>query len=685
MAQPGIGASKLNPRRSQKIARAVQAALDKKNGGTASVDGAPPSATSVDPLEALDELLERPLAKVWTVDNLSPGARFVDFGGYDGPGEVAALPRRKRMGGAGDIHTSPPMAHTIHFQAGFFATLIRLAVWLSGIIRFFGGNFLDSLIGRNTTKRQAERLRRTLERLGPTFIKLGQQMSVRADVLPYEYCSELSKMLDKVPAFPTEQAVETIERAMGKKITEVFAIFDPTPIGSASLACVYQAYLKTGHKVAVKVRRPRIGQVLAGDMRALRWIMGLAELASLVRPGLTRNFLRELFDMLMEELDFNREARFTEIFRSRAQKQRLNFISAPRIYRDLSSEEVMVSEFVSGVFLWEILSAIDRNDTETLAQIAEQDIHPEQVARNMAELFNWESMESLLFHADPHPANIVVRPGSTIILLDFGSCGRFSSKIRRLFHQLHYYMNAEDVQGMVECSIAMLEPLPPIDVDRFTKEVEALYWELMYASKDEHSEWWEKASGVLWIRFAGIARSYNIPINLDTLRLFRATFLYDTVMFRLWKDLDLDEEYQRYFRKAGRRSKKRVQKQWRRRLFRGPTNKDYQRIEEFQRMGNQMLGRIQQFLDTPNHNFASVIGKAAYGATMFLRVILAGTVIHLVATIAVAIFSKWSGTEITMWSAFTQMVSTLPYQITVLVLGVIIIRKALMRFADIDV
>ncbi len=121
---------------------------------------------------------------------------------------------------------------------------------------------------RSSTQRSAERLRRTFEKAGPTFSKLAQQLSMRADMLPYEYCAELSKMLDRAATFPTEQAIETIERNLNRKLGDVFSAFDPTPIGSASLACVYQARLRTGERVAVKVRRPGIGLLIAADLRA---------------------------------------------------------------------------------------------------------------------------------------------------------------------------------------------------------------------------------------------------------------------------------------------------------------------------------------------------------------------------------------------------------------------------------
>jgi len=345
----------------------------------------------------------------------------------------------------------------------------------------------------------------------------------------------------------------------------------------------------------------------------------------------------------------------------------------------------MVSEFVPGIFLWEILNAIDQKDEETLAQIRARNIEPRIVAQNMAELFNWSSAESLLFHADPHPANVICRPGNTIVMIDFGSCGRFSSKIRRLYHQLHYYMHEEDVQGMVECSISMLEPLPPIDLDRFTKEVENLYWEHMYAAQDPHSEWWERASGVLWIRFAALAGRFQIPMNLDTLRLFRATFLYDTVMFRLWKDLDIDKEYQRYHRKMGKRSKKRMLIEIKKRFVKGPTNEDYQKAEELMRMGNQILARVQHVLDVPQHSFASVIGKAAYAASMLLYMLLFFGGVHFIAIVSITMYMNGTGQQIAMSEAFWWLTGQTPYQLLMLAMGTIILRKTILRFGDIDV
>ncbi len=653
-------------------------------------DGAPlTDGPQDDALAYLEELEGSALGQVWLNDPLV--ARDASQARPEAPpaepadGVIAALPRRVLIASGTPSQTNALRSHKVHFEASTAATIRRLFIWLWATLRYFVGTFRDSLRGNNTIDRRAVRLRLIMESLGPTFVKVGQQLSIRADLLPYAYCQELAKMLDKVAPFPTKYAIEAVERVTGKPIGKTFAVFDPTPVGSASLSCVYQAVRHSGERVAVKVRRPGIGPMLAADLQALDWIMQLAETMSFLRDGLTKNLRIELRSMLMEELNFHREARYTELFRRRAKKKKQDFVTAPRVHFDISGPDVIVTEFISGVFLSEIIGALDINDEAAIRAITGRGIDPVQVAKRMVLAFNWETLENLLFHADPHPANIVIKPDNTIVFIDFGSCGRFSSKTRRLWQQLHYYLNKEDVQGMVEASISILEPLPPIDIDRFTKQVEQLYWDWLYAMKDKNSEWWEKASGMMWISFVGITRRYNIPVNLDTLRLFRATFLYDTIMYRLWPDMDMDTEYQAYHTKAAKRAERRVRRAMRRRVEKGLQPDDYMRIEDMGRMFRQITGRLQHVLDTPRHNFTSMLGKAAYGASVALKLAAVGMGIHVFAVIAVSILSNVTDTHISLWETATSIVTSTGYQVVVLMILLVIIRKTLMRVEDIDV
>src|SRR5262245_56781697 len=186
----------------------------------------------------------------------------------------ATLARAKLLAGKRNkVSALPPRRHEVAFKANFFRSVGRLFLWTAGALWFLLGVLWDKLRRRNTEDTQARRLRMIIQRMGTTFIKFGQQLSMRLDILPYAYTRELAELLDSVPPFPTEQAIKIIERAAGAPLHQSYSKFDPQPIGSASVACVYQAVLMTGERVAVKVRRPGIGPKLAADLRALTWLL----------------------------------------------------------------------------------------------------------------------------------------------------------------------------------------------------------------------------------------------------------------------------------------------------------------------------------------------------------------------------------------------------------------------------
>ena len=217
---------------------------------------------------------------------------------------VRPMPRRKISHTFDGANVVLPRARRVFFKASILMTIGRLFVWLWGVIRFFSGNYFDVVMRRDTIQRRAVRLRSVFEDTGASFAKLGQQLSIRADLLPYAYCAELGKMLDRIPPFPTQIAIDIIERSLGRPLGEVFEVFDPVPIGSASLAVVFQAQLRTGERVAVKVRRPGIGPQIAADLRALDWLLIVAETLTIIPPGLTRRFREEFQTILFNEMNF---------------------------------------------------------------------------------------------------------------------------------------------------------------------------------------------------------------------------------------------------------------------------------------------------------------------------------------------------------------------------------------------
>jgi predicted unusual protein kinase regulating ubiquinone biosynthesis (AarF/ABC1/UbiB family) len=544
-----------------------------------------------------------------------------DFPGAMSAGEPDGVGRRNVPVPAGQVRPviAPPMARRQTFRTSIVGTLFRLVVWLLALVRYLAGTLGDALSYRNSVARRAKRLRHILESLGPTFVKLGQQLSVRADVLPYEYCAEFSEMLDSAPPFPVKEAMRVIEEETTRSLSSLFTTFVETPIGSASLACVYKAQLQSGDWVAVKVQRPGVGVQLASELRALGWLLKLGEWLTVLPSGFTRMLRSELSSMLLEELDFRREARNAEMFLKGAEEDKQDHVGAPRVYFDLSTDKLLVAEFVTGIFLTDLIRAVDSKDEATIARMRAQLVDPEIVARRLVLAVHWELLEGLLFHADPHPANILVQPGNKIVFIDFGSCGRLSGKTRRIWRHFYYAFCDKDVQGMAERAVAILEPVPRADIDAFTKEIEGMFWDWVHAMKSDHAEWWEKAGGIMWMRFTGMARRYGVPITPDVLRIFRATFLYDTTIFRLWVSLDQVEEFREYHREAGKRARKRVHRAIAKRLHRGLTKNDYVRIENLNRMAGQILQRVQHYLDIFEPGFMRVIGKLAFVATLVLR------------------------------------------------------------------
>ncbi len=600
------------------------------------------------------------------------------------PGDRTPLPRRPTFKAGAYGAGPPPLRNRLVLKASTAATLRRLLVWVFAALVYAAGTAGDWLRRRDSVERRAVRLRRTLERIGGTFVKLGQQMSIRLDLLPMAYCLELSKLLDRVPPFASDEAIAVVERTTGKPLEEAFAAFDPEPIGSASLACAYQAVLHGGERVAVKVRRPGIVETFAADWRALGWLIGLAELLTLVRSGQLRELLRDLKTMFMEELDFRKEARFTDLFRRQAKKSRLRFISAPRIFFELSSEEVLVSELVSGIWLWELLWAVESGDQEALEYVAHLEIDPAVVARRLFRASLFGIFENLIFHADPHPANVVVQRGGEIVLIDFGSCGSYTESQIRIVRQFNYCQANEDSSGMVQCVLALLEPLPPIDVDALARDVEDVFGESIRALKSSSSEWWERTSAGVWIGFLKMARKYHLQVHLDILRMIRSTLLYDTLAVRLHKDLDIYQEYRRYRKQLAKAAQRRFRRRVRRFFKRGLDDRLFLRLEELSDLGQRLVYRAERLADAPSYKFSYLAGKAVFAVSTLLQgAVLTVTVGGL--GVAVVGGSRLLHGEVGLAEVAGEVTGSTWFIGFAVVLLVATVRRMLFRFADKEV
>lgn len=280
-----------------------------------------------------------------------------------------------------------------------------------------------------------ERIRMVCEELGPTFIKLAQVLSNRPDMLPAPLITELEKLQDDVPAFSYEEVRETIELETGKKLEDVFQAFNEKPLATASIGQVHKARLIGGKEVVVKIQRPGVKEMVYQDLAILSDAVNRADRYLKKQGVLNAMDMVQSFERSMQkELDYRTEARNLERFRN-LYKNYSNFY-IPKSYRKYSSEKVMVMEFVSGCKISDV------------AQLRAWGLDPRKVAENGMDIYLTQIFEFGIFHADPHPGNVLVRKDGVICLLDFGMVGTLMKKDKFSFAGIFVGMAEGDPSKM---------------------------------------------------------------------------------------------------------------------------------------------------------------------------------------------------------------------------------------------
>ncbi len=298
-------------------------------------------------------------------------------------------------------------------------------------------------------KRQAIWIRNKLLDLGPTFIKVGQLFSTRADLFPSEYVEELAKLQDKVPAFGYAQVETIIEQELGKKIPELFKSFEPIPIAAASLGQVHKAQLHSGEIVVAKVQRPGLRKLFEIDLKILRGITQYFQ--NHPKWGRGRDWIgiyEECCRILWEEIEYINEGRNADTFRRNFRAY--DWVKVPRVYWRYTSSRVLTLEYVPGIKIshYEALEAagIDRK----------------LIARQGAEAYLQQLLNDGFFHADPHPGNIAVSPEGSLIFYDFGMMGQIKTGIREQLMKTLFGIAQKDAQQVVD-SLVALGALAPTD------------------------------------------------------------------------------------------------------------------------------------------------------------------------------------------------------------------------------
>jgi ubiquinone biosynthesis protein len=281
------------------------------------------------------------------------------------------------------------------------------------------------------------RVRLAIEELGPTFVKFGQILSTRPDLLPPDFIEELSHLQDKVAPVSWEKARAVLEADLGAPAEQFFFYIDPTPIASASLAQVHEAILRTGEQVVIKIQRPDIEATINTDLDILNdFAIQVQQRTALGERYAVADVAEEYAVALRIELDFRREARSAERFAANFSKESNIYI--PKIYWDFTTRRVLVQERIKGIKI----------DDLPALEAAGYDRH--RLAEHCARFVLQEVLIDGYFHADPHPGNLLVMPGEVIGVLDFGTMGRLDERDRINLARLFIVAVQLDVEGIVD-------------------------------------------------------------------------------------------------------------------------------------------------------------------------------------------------------------------------------------------
>jgi ubiquinone biosynthesis protein len=355
--------------------------------------------------------------------------------------EATSDPSRSRLGRLREIAA-------VMARHGFAPAMRRMP-----LVRSFAGEARDA-----PSRRPApERFAAMLEELGPTFVKLGQILSTRGDLLPAEFVEALSRLQDQVPPFPFHDVRLQIERALGKKPEELFASIDEVPLASASMAQVHAAKLHSGEDVVIKVQRPDIQEQVRADAELLVVIAQLLELfvEEASRYHAT-DFVKELQDALAVELDFQVEARNLRAFA--ACNQGRPDVHVPKPYPELSARTVLVMERIHGRRITDMKGSPDA---------------PRIIARLVEVAFEHVFVDGL-FHGDPHPGNLLVTEDGAIAFIDFGLVGRVSREAQDRLLLLLLALSLRDADTLARLIVRLGESETRIEVSALRAQVAKL-------------------------------------------------------------------------------------------------------------------------------------------------------------------------------------------------------------------
>ncbi len=379
-----------------------------------------------------------------------------------------------------------------------------------------------------------KRIRLAIEELDGAYIKLGQILSNRPDLLPEDLLTELENLQDNIPAFPGEKVIEIIETELKQPLGELFLMFDDEPLASASIAQVHRAVLLDGTPVVVKVRRPQLAAKFKIDLDILVYLAGHLKRIDIFKSQFKNsNPIKEIRYEIEKELDFINEAANINLFAKNFEND--NRVYVPKVFSTLTTSKVLTLEYVDGI------------KVTNLADYEKYKLKPETIAYNLVDVGLTQMFDHRFFHGDPHPGNILLLENGKICFIDFGLMGRITSKQYETIIDLVIAFANKDEKKITQIIAKAAAKDKAVDTDKLESEIS----ELIDIYYDQNLKEINVAHALKNV-FA-IINSYELTISPNAYLLVKAVSSYEGIGTKIYPDLELAEYAKHFSQKLIRR------------------------------------------------------------------------------------------------------------------------------------
>lgn len=397
----------------------------------------------------------------------------------------------------------------------------------------------------------AEDLAQAFQALGGVWVKAGQLLSLRTDLFPISLCDRLASLQSRAVGFPPEMARQVIEEDLGRPIDELFDFFQDAPIAAASISQVHRAVIRGGSKVvAIKVQRPGMRETVEADMAVLGKLISFLESRRIMPQMRWVDAFVELRQIMREEVDYRYELSNARRLRKSVKSHK---VYVPRVFRQLSNRRVLTMEYLGGVIMSDYIEMRRRDPERLAAWLQENNIEPDIVGRRLFGTAMRQLLEDNLFHADPHPGNIMLLRDSRLALIDLGTVGSLDFEFLTIYRMSLRAMANSDYGQAVDLNLRMSPEMPPVDLNGLRARMIRIYANWAARSQLHNVPYKEKSINSAASEIGKVLSEYKVPPSWTFMRVSRTWLTVDASLAELIEDVSYVKLFEQYFRDAKKR------------------------------------------------------------------------------------------------------------------------------------